>query len=393
MCALRAAALGKAYRVYQRPFDSLKELFLKREYSETFWALRDVTFEVETGDSLGVVGDNGAGKSTLLKLLTGALAPSTGRVERFGRVAAILTLGAGFHPDLSGTDNIRVGCAVLGLSPSETDILLPEIVRFSGLGEFMDRLVRTYSSGMYLRLGFSVATAVNPDVLVIDEHLSVGDQQFRLKCKRRIMDLRAGGCTIVFCSHDLGSVREVCHRTLWVERGRPKMYGQTQLVLDAYEAYSMKRDAETALTGKRQQPTVNYLKHAWLGGDFRDGEIRTGGTLKLHLTVRLDEATFREGVIAAVVIYRSDGLRCYATSTKTDEVVEAVYPLGDREYGVTFVVDELPLMSGDYTFIVALQDYRTSHTFDLIRQGCPFRVRHDGKDAGVARIRHRWEHP
>ncbi|MGH9175835.1 MAG: ABC transporter ATP-binding protein, partial [Vicinamibacterales bacterium] len=139
MISVRAEALGKAYRVYRRPFDSLKELFLKREYSETFWALRDVTLEVATGSSLGIVGDNGAGKSTLLRLLAGAITPSVGHVERVGRVAAILNLGAGFHADLSGAENIRIGCAVLGLSPVETEALLPDIVEFSELGQFIDR--------------------------------------------------------------------------------------------------------------------------------------------------------------------------------------------------------------------------------------------------------------
>lgn len=160
MISMRAEGLGKAYRLYRRPSDSLKELLLNRTYSETFWALRDVTLEVAMGGSLGIVGDNGAGKSTLVKLLAGAIAPSTGRVERSGRVTAILSLGAGFHADLSGSENIRIGCAVLGMSPAETAATAPAIADFSELGPFLERPVRTYSAGMKLRLGFSVATAV-----------------------------------------------------------------------------------------------------------------------------------------------------------------------------------------------------------------------------------------
>src|SRR5690606_12992188 len=164
----------------------------------TFWALRDVTLEVPVGGSLGIIGDNGAGKSTLLRLLAGASAPTVGTVERRGLTSAMLSLGAGFHPDLSGRDNIRIRCAVLGLSAEETDRLQPTIEEFSELGEFLDRQVRTYSSGMQLRLGFSVATAVEPEILVVDEHLSVGDQHFRHKCMRRIQALREQGCALVF---------------------------------------------------------------------------------------------------------------------------------------------------------------------------------------------------
>jgi len=390
MAILRADGLGKAYRMYRRPFDSLKELLLRREYSETFWALRDVTFDLEEGTSLGIIGNNGAGKSTLLRLLAGALAPTTGRVERSGRVATLLTLGGGFHPDLSGADNIRIGCAVMGLSPDETDTLLPPIVDFSELGEFIDRPIRTYSSGMYLRLGFSVATAVNPDVLIVDEHLAVGDQHFRLKCKRRIMDLRAAGCAIVLCSHDLISVHEICNYALWLQNGRAVLYDDSVTVSKAYVEANTRREAEapaaTPAAGGRSME--NCLETLRLGGDFRDGEIESGGTLKLHMTIRLTETAHHEGVNVSLLILRKDGLTCWGGYTT---IAESASSLGEGRYGVTFVAEDLPLIIGDYDFTVVLRDFRSPHIYDVRRGACAFHVHQDGAHIGVTRMTHRWD--
>lgn len=395
MVALRTEGLGKAYRVYRRPLDSLKEMFTRRDYAELFWALRDVSVTVKRGSSLGIIGNNGAGKSTLLRLLAGSLAPTVGRVERTGRTAAILTLGAGFHPDLSGLENIRIGCAVLGLSPAETESLIPSIVEFSELGSFVERPVRTYSSGMYLRLGFSVATSTAPDLLIVDEHLSVGDQHFRLKCKRRIMDLRTEGCSIVFCSHDLNGVLEICHDTLWLENGQPKLYAETPAVVEAYQGTVRAQSATAAAdhpgAGGARGP--NYLDTIALEGDILDGVITHGGRLVLRIVVRLSEQTFREGVDLAVVVEREDGLRCYGASTKTDGIDEALSPLGGDAYGLSFEIDDLPLMSGNYHFTVALQDRRSPHTYDHQSGVQTFRVTHEGGDAGVTRIPHRWARP
>ena len=350
---------------------------------------------MEKGSSLGVIGDNGAGKSTLLQLLAGALAPTTGQVERTGRTTTLLTLGTGFDADLSGIENIRIGCAVLGFSPDETATLIPQIVDFSELGEFVHRPVRTYSSGMYLRLGFSVATAVNPEVLVVDEHLSVGDLHFRLKCKRRIMDLRADGCTIVLCSHDLGSISAVCDHALWLEHGGPRMYDEALLVVRRYQDSVRLSDAEApaAPTPQRQAPTLNSLKEVSLGGDVVGNEIRSGGALRLRIVTSLTEIAVREGASVAVVIVRDDDLICYGSSMKIDGVADSMHPIGDGEYAVTFVIDALPLLTGNYSFLVALQDLSSPQTFDTLRGVAPFTVTDDGRDVGVVRISHRWERP
>ena len=219
MIAIDAYDLGKGYRHYARPVDSLKELVLRRPLHETNWALRSASFQVPRGGTLGVIGANGAGKSTLLKLLAGTLQPSEGRLRVDGRVSAILELGSGFHPEFSGLDNVRMGCAMLGLSAAETRERLPEILDFSELGEAVHRPVKTYSSGMYVRLAFAVVTSVDPDVLIVDEALSVGDQHFQKKSLSRMRGFIEQGKTVVFCSHNLYQVKSLCDQALWLDRG------------------------------------------------------------------------------------------------------------------------------------------------------------------------------
>jgi lipopolysaccharide transport system ATP-binding protein len=401
MFSIRAESLSKAYQLYRAPIDSLKELLLRRRYAESIWAVRDVSFEVVAGGSIGIIGENGAGKSTLLKLLAGALTPSSGRIDRSGRVAAILQLGAGFHPDLSGRENIRIGCAVLGLSPAETESILPRIIEFSELDHFIDRPLRTYSSGMSLRLGFSVATAIDPDILVVDEHLSVGDQHFRFKCMRRIMALRESGCALVFCSHDLFAVGEVCERTLWMEGGQSRMLADTQSVIKAYQDHERARDAAStpaapspegiAIHNRHRHPADNYLREATLDGEGQNGVIETGGRLELRIVAELSEAAWQDGVHVGVLIVRNDAVWCYGVSTKMEGMATGLFPLGGNSYGVSFVIDHLSLLSGQYSFTVALMDDRSPLVYHTWTGAAAFTVRHAGKEVGLARIPHRWE--
>ncbi len=210
--------------------------WLKRTPMETFRALDDVSFEVRSGESLAVVGSNGAGKSTLLRLATSISKPDQGTVTIRGSIAALMELGAGFHPDLSGAENLVLNASLLGLSRKKTYEEFDSIVEFSGIGEFIEEPLRTYSSGMILRLAFAVAVRVNPDVLFIDEMLSVGDQQFQSKCVQEIKRLKHAGKTLICVSHDMNVVRDLCELALWLEHGKIKMFGPTAHVLDAYES-------------------------------------------------------------------------------------------------------------------------------------------------------------
>src|SRR6476660_9227224 len=235
--AVRAAELTKQYDIYRRPIDRLIEAVTRRPRHTVFPALQDVTFEVERGETVGIVGQNGAGKSTLLKLLCSVTQPTSGKLESRGAIASILELGTGFHPEFSGRDNAALNAAILGLSPAEVKRALPEILDFSELGTFLDRPVKTYSSGMYMRLAFSVAVNVDPDILVIDEALAVGDGHFQKKCVDRIRDFQVQGKTILFCSHAQYLVSSICNRTLWLDRGALMRFGPSLDVVHEYESF------------------------------------------------------------------------------------------------------------------------------------------------------------
>lgn len=218
---------------------SLKEYIVqllkgKIKYEE-FWALKDVSFELDKGEVLGIVGHNGAGKSTLLKVISGILKPTEGSIELGGNVVPMLELGSGFDMDLTGRENVFLNGAILGYSEKFLKQKYDEIVEFSELGNFIDVPLRNYSSGMIMRLAFSIATVVNPDILIVDEILAVGDAAFQEKSKARMMELMSGGTTVLFVSHSLDQIREMCDRVLWLDHGHMMMFDETQIVCDAYE--------------------------------------------------------------------------------------------------------------------------------------------------------------
>ena len=240
---IRAEGISKCFPVYHRPSRHLWELLgvRRRCHDESFWAVRDVTMEVERGGCLGVVGENGSGKSTLLRILAGVLRPTTGRVHLGGRVSALLELGTGFNPEFTGRENILMNAAILGLTDAQTRGRIPDIERFAEIGEFVDRPVKTYSSGMFVRLAFAVAVHLDPDILIVDEALSVGDYLFQQRCIRKILQLKQQGRTIVFVSHDLEAVRVLADRAIWMERGRVNLEGKTDEVVAKYLAAMVTR--------------------------------------------------------------------------------------------------------------------------------------------------------
>jgi lipopolysaccharide transport system ATP-binding protein len=237
--------VSKSYPIYGSPGDRLRELLLfnRRPYHTDFWALRDISFQVARGETFCVIGENGSGKSTLLQIIAGILQPTSGQLSVNGRVSALLELGAGFNPEFSGRDNVYLNAAILGLSNREIDRVYPEIEAFAEIGDFISQPVKTYSSGMAVRLAFAVAIHVQPEILLVDEALAVGDIYFRQRCLRKVHELRARGVTILFVSHAISDVKAVGDRTLWLHQGTIRELGQTDKVVDRYLAAMVEKDS------------------------------------------------------------------------------------------------------------------------------------------------------
>jgi len=235
---------SKNYRIYAKPADRLKELiFRRRKFHRDFWALKNVSFRVPTGSTFGVVGENGSGKSTLLQMIAGTLQPTEGRITLNGRVAALLELGAGFNPEFTGRENVILNAAIMGLTEDETVRRLPDIEQFAEIGNFIDQPVKTYSSGMYVRLAFAVAIHVDPEILLVDEALSVGDVYFQQRCMRRIRQMKQDGKTILFVSHDVTAVKNLCDAAVWLEHGEVQSIGEPDAVVSKYlAAMTLRRD-------------------------------------------------------------------------------------------------------------------------------------------------------
>lgn len=234
---LKVRDVGKAYKRYPGKWARLAEWITGREWHEKHWVLRDISFEVAPGEAVGLIGVNGAGKSTLLKIITGTTQPTIGNVDVGGHIAALLELGMGFHPDFTGRQNVYMGGQIRGLFTEQISELMPEIEAFAAIGDYIDQPLRTYSSGMAVRLAFAVATAVKPDILIVDEALSVGDAAFQRKCFRRIESFLEAGTTLLFVSHDMETIKKLCSRALFIKEGSIGGYDVAKAVCDEYEKY------------------------------------------------------------------------------------------------------------------------------------------------------------
>lgn len=247
-CVIRILGLGKCYQIYPTPRDRLKQFIIPRlqrlfdkqprQYFQDFWALNDVSFEIKKGETVGIIGRNGTGKSTLLQMICGTLYPTTGSIQTSGRIAALLELGSGFNPEFTGKENVYLNASVLGLSNEEIDARFDDIAAFADIGQFIEYPVKTYSSGMLVRLAFAVIAHVDADILVIDEALSVGDAIFTQKCMRYIRDFQERG-TLLFVSHDIGSVQNLCETGIWLDNGTIQMIGASKEVAEAYLQYTL----------------------------------------------------------------------------------------------------------------------------------------------------------
>lgn len=260
MNVIEFRGVSKSYPIYNSPGDRLKELLTlnRASFHRDFWALSGIDFEVRRGETFCIIGENGSGKSTLLQIIAGILQPTSGTAETKGRIAALLELGSGFNPEFSGRDNVYLNAAILGLSTAQIDARYKEIEAFAEIGEFIDQPVKTYSSGMSVRLAFSVAIHVDPEILLVDEALAVGDIYFRQRCMRKVHELRSQGVTILFVSHAIGDVKAIGDRTLWLDAGRIRELGDTEHVVSKYLAHMVEKDSHFLEVGRSaQQQPVN----------------------------------------------------------------------------------------------------------------------------------------
>jgi ABC-type polysaccharide/polyol phosphate transport system ATPase subunit len=428
--AIELTNVSKIYRRYGgRQFSTLKSALLQRSIlrdlqpSETFPALTGVTFSVPKGSTYGVIGRNGSGKSTALKLVAGITKPTSGSVHVEGRISALIELGAGFHPEISGRENVFINGIMLGLTKREIQERFDEIVDFAELREFIDAPVKTYSSGMYMRLGFAVAIHVNPDVLLVDEVLAVGDEGFTHKCLDKFAEFRRRGKTILLVTHSLNLVERFCDEALWLDEGRALSHGDPKRVVGAYltkveegEAQLLAettakavedagRDGQEGRDGQHGQerpadPTSNMYQATEGRWGSREIEItdvafldaggqpsfvfHSGDQMSIRLKVRAVHPI--EDFVFGIGLFNADGVCCYGTNTYLEEM-NPERLTGEAE--ATFSVESLDLIEGTYKLDVAVHK-RDGFPYDYHRLLYTFRVKSRTHDVGIYRPRHRW---
>ncbi|MGH9320559.1 MAG: ABC transporter ATP-binding protein [Vicinamibacteria bacterium] len=423
--AIQVSDLTKIYQRYshRKQFRTLKSALLRGNLlqelrpDERFPALEGVTFNVREGSTFAVIGRNGSGKSTLLKVIAGISKPTSGTVNVNGRISALIELGAGFHPEITGRENVFINGIMLGLTKKEIEARYDEIVEFAELEEFIEAPVKTYSSGMYMRLGFAVAIHVSPDVLLIDEVLAVGDEAFVHKCLDKISELRRRGKTILLVTHSLGLVEKMADEALWIDRARVQLRGDPKKVVDAYLARVTKHEEQALAAAEAQtaaefedphsgsgeseiEPVSAFARERGRWGS-REVEIQevsfldASGSAK-HVFATGEPVTIRlrvqttgtiEDFVFGIAIFNADGICCYGTNTHLEEFTP-VRLSGAGE--VRFVIPEIQLIEGTYFLDVAAHQ-RDGYPFDYHRALHQFRIQSRVKDLGVYRPHHRWE--
>lgn len=412
----------KSFKVFYDKGHTLKErlLFRERRRFEERTVLDGISFQVNKGEAIGLIGHNGCGKSTILKILTRIMYPNAGQVEIKGRVSSLIELGAGFHPDMSGRENIYINAAIFGLTRKEIEERLNTIIAFSELGEYIDNPVRTYSSGMYMRLAFAVAINVDADVLLIDEVLAVGDAAFQAKCFNRLREIKEKGTTIVIVSHALGQIEQICDRTIWIMDGKIHLSGEPRNVHLSYMEYmgeklneSVKEMENASEYPESMEPEGRVKKESavvceenadmeagkrWGNGKAKITEIKmvdgngqrksvftTGEWMVMQVSYSVKEPI--TNAVFGIGIFRTDGLQCYGTNTRIDRLCN--FDLcGNGSFSVEIAA--LNLITGKYTLDVAIE-CDDGIPVDYYREACSFEMFSPIGDVGVVRLNHVWK--
>ena len=397
--AIEVRNITKGFKVYLDKGNTLKELLLfsKRRKYEKRKVLDGISFTVKKGEAIGLIGKNGCGKSTILKLLTRIMYPDSGTIEMRGRVSSLIELGAGFHPDMSGRQNIYTNAAIFGLTRKEIDDRIASIIEFSELEEYIDNPVRTYSSGMYMRLAFSIAINVNADILLIDEILAVGDANFQSKCFNKLREIKYKGTTIVIVSHSLSQIEQICERSIWIKDGIIERDGEPRMVHLEYLSYMGKK--QDRRTGKeKEKEEGKKLNTRWGNGEVRiekivcvgdDGvekkSFRSGDNIIIKIKYKIynpiDEA------ILGIAIYRNDGVQCYGTNTSIDRL-DKISLDSDGDYIIT--LNQNKLLTGDYSVDLAIEAVG-GIPIDYYTKAIKFKIHSDIQDVGIMRMEHNWK--
>jgi ABC-2 type transport system ATP-binding protein len=382
----------KSFRRHHDRATSLKQFVAggRRRGYDQFVALDDVSFNVRRGEVFGVVGHNGSGKSTMLKCMAGILQPNSGEVRVHDRMSALLELGAGFHPELTGSENVYLNAALLGMTRREIAGKFDEIVEFSGLGaEFLDQPVKTYSSGMYVRLAFSIAINVEPELLIVDEILAVGDIEFQRKCTERFLDFRNSGRTTVLVTHDLGSVRTMCDRAVWLDHGKLRGMGDPGSIVDGYaESMSGATDRLASLgTYREGSGEVQFTDVRMVVGGERATRVRTGEMLEVELALTATEPVAEPSV--SISIATASGLVVTEPSTR-DVGLSLGTVSGECRLAVTF--PQLALLAGEYHLHCTVSDSRRQHQYDRVHSAITFDVMAGEplEQRGIVTLRPEW---
>lgn len=372
---IKVENVTKCYKTYRKPIHRLWQSFAPhKKYAQEFWALKGVDLTVNKGETVGIVGKNGSGKSTLLQIIAGILQPTAGHFETHGRISALLELGAGFNPEFTGMENARLNASIMGLTREEFHQKLPDIVDFCGLGDFLHRPVKTYSSGMFVRLAFAVAINMNPDILIVDEALAVGDVRFQRKCFRRLDQLKEQGVSILFVTHSTDSVIKYCDRAIMLDEGELKMTGSPKDVVQAYLEMMFESDAEVQEPvvidpgnysvdfDPRQDnclkhPTYNSNEHRWGDGRAKichyevlqngvpsNGIVKRGGHLMIRMSVLFEQDI--NDLIYGITVKTDDGNAIYGTNSRLVGNVPTFQKAGDLVH-IQFELS-LHLLSGNY---------------------------------------------
>ena len=384
---LRLDAVGKDYAKVETRGGRVRlvaDLLRGRGAAHVFCALDSVSLELRRGASLGIIGENGAGKSTLLKIIAGVVKPTRGSVAVAGRVGALLELGSGFHPEYTGLANIDLAAALLGLAPDEIDAKRGEIIAFADLGEHIDDPIKNYSSGMVVRLGFAVATALRPDILITDEVLAVGDESFQKKCVAWIERFLADGGTLLLCSHSMYHIQKLCRHALWLRNGRVERYGDAADVTQAYLAFH-----EEKSQGARQPATANAAAAAGVYA-ITSLAIEPGESMEQGTTLKVGGEAFTPDGRTPVVligIVRADGTPVYGVATDMDGY--APRRVAPDRFAFALTLPQLPLLPGKYFVRVHALDPEGVRLFDNVER--PLVVTGASRELGLVRLVHRWD--